>query len=280
MKVLSNPRLLCILLVAIGLSATASAEPMQLEKIELQSIPAQDVIPLIKPFLAENAVISAEGYTITLQTTPDNMRQVKKLIQDLDIPTKQLHISVSLDPWVILQSQMINKSQQAPQAEKSTAEDKSAASPTADVDTTVIYKTTGREVIPGIQVIKVLQNRWSMIRTGQSIPIKKRTRNPDGTITESISYQQLNQGLRIKPQLTDQAVTLYVQPFYEADNQTGSGKKLYYKQEKVATAMLGKWIGLEATSGVPMPVNINWIKQNQIATNPIPLIYLKVDLAP
>ena len=280
MKASSITGLLCVLFVAISISAIARAESMQVENIELQSAPAQDVIPLIEPFLAENAVISADEHTITLQTTPQNMREIKKLIRELDKPTKQLYISVSLDPWVILQSQMANKPQQTPQAEKITAGNKPTGSPAVDVDTPVLYKTTGREVIPGIQVIQVLQSRWSMVRTGQSIPIKQRTRNPDGTITESISYQQLNQGLRIKPQLTDQEVTLYVQPFYEADNQTGPGKKLYYKQEKVTTAMLGKWFGLEATSGAPMPVDINWIKQNQIAANPIPLIYLKVELAP
>ena len=279
MKTLSILRL-CLLLVAFGLSAISMAETMQLEKIELQHIPARDVIPLIKPFLAENAVISAKGYTIIVKTTAENMPQVKALIHDLDIPTKQLQITVSLDPRVILQSQIENTSQQTPQANKTTAENKSATSPEADADTTVIYKTTGREVDPGIQIIKVLQNRWSMVRTGQSIPIKKRTRNPDGTITESLSYQQINQGLRIKPHLEGQQVTLNVQPFYEADNQTGPGEKLYYKQEKIATAMLGKWFGIEVTSGVPIPVDIKWIKQNQIAANPIPLIYLKVDMAP
>jgi len=280
MKTLPIPHLLCLLFIALSISAIAQAESMQLEKIELQSIPAQDVIPLIKPFLAENAVISAEGYTITLQTTPENMRQVKKLIHDLDVPTKQLHISVSLDPWVILQSQINNKSQHSAQSEMTTGENKSVANPTAGADTTVVYKTTGREVMPGIQVIKVLQNRWSMIRTGQSIPVTQRIRNPDGTITESISYQQVNQGLRIKPHLTDQQVTLYVKPFDEADNQKDPGKKLYYKKQKGANTRLGRWFGLETTSGVPMPADINWIKQNQVATNPIPLIYLKVDLPP
>jgi hypothetical protein len=279
MKTLSLLRLY-LLLVAFGFCAISRAETMQIEKIELQSIPARNVIPLIKPFLAENATISAKDYTIIVKTTAENMRQVKKLILDIDIPTKQLHISVSLDPWVMLQSQITNKRQQAPQAEKTAGENKSATSSTANADTTVIYKTTGHEVDPGIQIIKVLQNRWSMVRTGQSIPIKKRTRNPDGTITESLSYQQINQGLRIKPHLEGQQVTLNVQPFYEADNQTGPGKKLYYKQEKVATAMLGKWFGLEVTSGAPMPVDINWIKKNQIVAKPIPLIYLKVDLAP
>ena len=276
MKTLSILRL-CLLLVAFGLSAISTAETMQLEKIELQHIPARDVIPLIKPFLAEKAVISAKGYTIIVKTTAENMPQVKALIHDLDIPTKQLQITVSLDPGVILQNPVANKPQQAQPHDKTSGKSKG---PTAGSETTLLYKTKGHEVSPGTQFIKVLQNRWSMIRTGQSIPVMKRTRNPDGTITESISYQQINQGLRIKPHLADQQVTLYVQPFYEADNPTKSGKKLYYKQEKVATAMLGKWFGLEATSGVPIPVDSNWIQQNQFAANPIPLIFLKVDIAP
>lgn len=279
MKTLSILRL-CLLLVAFGLSAISTAETMQLEKIELQHIPAQDVIPLIKPFLVEKAVISAKGYTIIVKTTAENMPQVKALIHDLDIPTKQLQITVSLDSSVTLQTPATNKSQQTAPDDKASGNNKSTTGPKADPDAALLYKTKGHEVSPGTQIIKVLQNRWSMIRTGQSIPVMKRTRNPDGTITESISYQQINQGLRIKPHLADQQVTLYVQPFYEADNPTKSGKKLYYKQEKVATAMLGKWFGLEATSGVPIPVDSNWIQQNQFAANPIPLIFLKVDIAP
>lgn len=279
MKTLSILRLY-LLLVAFGFCAISQAETMQLEKIELQSIPAHEIIPLVKPFLAENAAISAEGYTIILKTTAENMRQVKELIRDLDIPTKQLQVTVSLDPGVILQTPAANKSQQALPADKTPGKSKSATGPTTDSDTALLYKTKGHEVSPGTQIIKVLQNRWSMVRTGQSIPIKKRTRNPDGTITESLSYQQINQGLRIKPHLEGQQVTLYVQPFYEADNPNGSGRKIYYKQEKIANARLGRWFGLEITSGVPMPVDINWIKQNQIATKPIPLIYLKVDMAP
>jgi hypothetical protein len=271
--------MLCLLLVAGSFSVMIQAETVQLEKIELQHNLAQDIIPLVKPFLVENASISAEDYTIILKTTPENMQQVKKLIHDLDIPSKQLQISVSLDPQVILQTLVTNKTQQAPQADITTDENKSAVNPSADADKSLIYKTTGREVIPGIQIIKVLQNRWSMIRTGQTIPVMKRIRNPDGTVTESISHQQVNQGLRIKLQLSGQAVTLYVQPFYEAESQTGPGTKLYYKQEKVAHAMLGNWFGLEATSGVPIPIDSNWIQQNQYAANPLPLIYLKVDIA-
>jgi len=275
MKALFIPRL-CLLIFIFSLGMTAHAETMQHEIIELQHIQAQEVIPLIRPFLAENGSISAEGNTVILETTAENMQQVKILIQELDIPVKQLQISVSLDPGVILQSLTPNETQPARRDDNTTND----IEPAVASNSTLIFKTKGHEVSPGVQVIKVLQDRWSMIRTGQAIPVKNRIRNPDGTMTESISYQQINQGLRIKPHLTDKKVTLYVKPFYEADNQTGPGRKIYYKQEKVAHVMLGNWFGLETTSGIAIPVDKAWIQQNQLAANPITLIYLKIEIAP
>lgn len=275
MRTLYLPRF-CLLFIALSFSLIVQAETMQHEVIELEHMQAQEVIPLIQPFLAENGTIAAEGHSLILETTAENMQQVKILIHELDIPAKHLQISVSLDPGVILQSPAPNQTQPAQQTNNTTE----VIKPAVAADSSLIYKTEGREVSPGIQIIKVLQDRWSMIRTGQSIPVINRMRNPDGTMTESVSHQQINQGLRIKPHLTDQQVTLYVQPFYEAENQTGPGTKLYYKQEKVTHAMLGSWLGLETTSGTAIPVDKAWLKQNQLAANPVSLIYLKIDLAP
>ncbi len=266
----------CLLIFIFALNATAHAENMQRTIIELQHIQAKQVVPLIQPFVVENGNISAEGNSVILETTEENMQQVKILIHELDIPVKQLQISVSLDPDAVFHMQEQEKAGTTIPDANPTDNIKPAVTP----DHTLVYKTKGREISPGVQVIKVLQNHWSMIRTGQSIPVRNQIRNPDGTITESISYQQLNQGLRIKPQLSGQKVRLSVQPFYEAANQTGPGKKLYFKQEKVANTILGSWVGLEATTGVPIPVDNNWVRQNQYAADPIPLIFLKVDIAP
>ena len=275
MKTLYMQRL-TLLFFIFCLSMTAHAEDVQQEIIQLQHAQAQEILPLIQPFLAENASISAEGDSIILETTAANLQQVKILIHELDIPAKQLHISVALDPGVVLQSLASNQTQPS----RLTGNTTDVIKPAVAADSSLIYKTEGREVSPGIKIIKVLQDRWTMIRTGQSIPITTRVRNPDGTMTESVSHQQINQGLRIKPHLSDQEVTLYVQPFYEADNQSGPGTKLYYKQEKVTHARLGSWIGLETTSGTAIPVDKAWLKQNQLAAKPVSLIYLKIDTSP
>ena len=264
------------LFALLFLGQTAHADSIQREIIQLQHKQGQEIISLVRPFLDENGTIAAEGDSVIVETTAANLQQIKILIKELDVPAKQLHISVSLDPKVMLQSQSTDK----PRSSQQNDNTPEVTKPTVAPDSSLVYKTEGREVSPGTQVIKVLQDHWTMIRTGHSVPIIKRVRNPDGSMTESISYQHINQGLRIKPRLTGLEVVLYVQPFYEADNTAGPGKKIYYKEEKVAHTIVGSWFGLETTSGSKIPITKDWLQQNRLASEPVNLIFLKVDVAP
>jgi len=263
-----------LLMMTGGFTSHAETQTMQLEEIKLQHKPVDDIIPLVEPFLPENAVISGEGYKIILKTTAANMPQVKQLIADLDTPLQQLHISVSLDPAVLTQD--VTKSAPSTGSE---AHEKLKASTTSPADTSGIYKTKGRETTAGIQVIQVLQDRWSIIRTGQAIPVVTRVRNPDGTITESISYQQVNQGLRIHPHLGGDEVVLGVQPFYEAASQSGTGQQLYYGKQKQAKARLGNWISIDTATGSLLPSG-SQPQPDPSTSATTSLIYLKIDVAP
>ena len=257
-----------------SVTAFAQEDTMQLETIRLEYKPAADIIPLVEPFLVENAVISGEGYKIIVKTSAENMPQVKQLIADLDIPLQQLQISVSLNPAVLQQDNSIPAATAAGDEQQTTA-----SAPVSASATTQIYKTRGQQVAGGVQLVQVLQNRWSLIRTGQAIPVVQRSRNPDGTITESVSYQQVNQGLRIRPHLTGEQVILTIQPFYEAASQTSAGQQLYYKPEKQTATRLGTWISVDTTSGSRILPADNTTQTGAPAIT-TSLIYLKVDMAP
>lgn len=268
--------LFVILLIAThSVVALAETDVMLLEKIKLQHKPAGDIIPLVEPFLPENAFISGEGYKIILKTTAENMPQVKQLITNLDTPLQQLLISVSLDPAVLQQATI----ESAPPVELPGDNNTATLSP-SQADATRTYETKGHKVAAGIQVIQVLQDRWSVIRTGQAIPVMKRMRNPDGTITESVSYQQVNQGLRIRPHLRGEEVILSIQPFYEAASQSGTGQQLYYKQEKQTKSQLGKWLSIDTTTGILIQSGGSIAQQDPTSLMSTSLIYLKVDIAP
>ena len=263
-----------LLMLTSSLATHAEEESLLLEKITLQHKPAGDIIPLIEPFLPENAVISGDGYKIILKTTVESMPQIKQLIADLDTPLQQLQISVSLNPEVLAQGD----TPPAPPA-GTEAKDKTETPAVSRADTTRLYATTGQETITGIQVIQVLQDRWSHIRTGQSIPVINRVRNPDGTITESISYQQVNQGLRLRPHLAGNEVLLSVQPFYEAASRSGTGQQLYYKQEKQTKTRLGHWISIDTVTGSLIQTDSKPL-QSPAPSPATALIYIKVDLEP
>lgn len=274
MKILSAITLF-LLMVTSNVTGLAQTDVMLLEKIKLQHKPAGDIIPLVEPFLPENAVIKGEGYKIIIKTSAENMPQAKQLIANLDTPLQQLQLSVSLNSAVLQQT-----TTKPDPSKKLPGTDNPNKPAIPQTDTTQIYNTKGHEVAAGVQVIQVLQDRWSMIRTGQSFPVMKRVRNPDGTITESISYQQVNQGLRIRPQLAGEEVTLSIQPFYEAASQYGTGQQLYYKQEMQTKTRLGKWISIDTTTGSPMRPESNQTQQIPGTSPATSLIYLKVDVVP
>ncbi len=264
-----------LLLLTANTSALAQGESMLLETIKLEHKPAGDILPLVEPLLPENTVIQGEGYKIILKTTAGNLPQIKQLIADLDTPLQQLQISVSLDPRALQKGTTTPASPSAVSNQKSADESASSGS-----ETTQIYNTTGQQAAGGIQVIKVLPDRWTMIRTGEAVPVIQRTRNPDGTITKSVQYQQINQGLRIRPQLSGENISLTIQPFYEAASQTGAGQQLYYKPEKQTKTRLGNWIGIDTTTGSYVQMENTHAQQNQYPTKTASLIYLRVDVAP
>jgi hypothetical protein len=269
-------RLLVVLLsLASGATALAQTETLLQETVKLEHKPAGDIIPLIKPLLPEHAVIRGEGYKMMLKTTAENMPQVKQLIADLDKPLQQLQISVALSPVVLQQETTV------PSSTTTSPNQQSTTTPAITTSgTTRIYKTRGQHVTGEIQVVQMLQDRWSMIRTGQAIPVTKRTRNADGTVTESISYQQINQGLRIRPQLLGEEVILSIQPFYEAASESGSGQEIYYKSQQQTKAWLGTWISIDATTGRRAELDDNTSPQSSTSPSTTSLIYLKVDITP
>jgi len=148
MKMLIN-LVVMLLVLASSFASHAQAEAMLLEKIKLQHKPAGDIIPLIEPFLPENAVISGEGYKIILKTTAENMPQVKQLIADLDTPLQQLRISVSLDPAVLQQE----TTKSASPAEIP-GNDKTGPPSISQSDTTRSYNTKAEKPQPAFRLFK------------------------------------------------------------------------------------------------------------------------------
>ena len=86
--------LLCAALGALLPAPRAQAADMSIHVIQLHNRTADEVIPLIKPFLAPGAAASGTGYKLIVKTTPDNLQAIRTLLNDIDGGLRQLLITV------------------------------------------------------------------------------------------------------------------------------------------------------------------------------------------
>ncbi len=270
-----------LLAVYFSVITITAALEMIVETVRLNNKPAADIIPLVKPFLPEYAIVSGDGYKILVKTTPANMQEVKQLIADLDTPVHQLEISLSYNSEVMKQN-LKKKNKPATSDVTAPTDDVTIRihKPGMPAESSRYYKTEGRQVEPGLYTLQVLEDRWATVRTGEAVPIVERHINPDGTVTESIRYRQINSGFHVKPTLHGNVVTLAIATFSEKESKKGGGKIATYKTTSTVNTRLGEWIPLSATTGKPVTLAGKKVHQTQRQGERQRLIYLKVDIVP
>lgn len=233
--------LLILLLNTIGHSAvSAEKEGLEAYTITLNYRQAEDVIPLIRPFLHPQGVMTGEGYKILLKTSKKNYRDLLQFVAEIDVAQRRLLISVTVDSERVMRENR----PQAPPPE-------SGRDNTILSESTVKQYTLGkRDKHPLTQQLQVVEGKWAKISTGESVPVGKRMKNPDGTITETISYRSVKTGFQVLPRLSKDRVTLFIRPQLDRQNPEGGGRMLERGAETTVSGKLNQWILIGGASEV------------------------------
>lgn len=80
--------------VMLGWFATVQAQQSVLEVIELKYLSAEQVVPMLKPFLAPGGTVSALQNRVIVRTTPQNLAELRKVLDVVDTMPKRPVISV------------------------------------------------------------------------------------------------------------------------------------------------------------------------------------------
>ena len=270
-------RLLVNITLLFFLAGISFAQDLDLDVINLKHRTADEIIPIVQPFLIPEAAITARGYKLIIKSTPENLKQVKKIIAEVDAGLRQLTITVSIGQHT---AEVENKTQAQIMAElnndashlqvdsgglsdsdtvgaivrgeKKTDQSKVATKITA-------RKKTTKRSKPVHQTIRSTEGKWATIRAGQSIPIIQRTRNPDGTVTQTVRYRSATTGFKILPRVQpDNSVALYIRPHQTNVSPQGDGSFDVTRMETNVVGKLGEWIPLG---------NLNELSNSQTTTN-------------
>ena len=280
-----RPALLILLffvyLLPASLSSVWADAALHTETFKLRNRPADDLAPLIKPFLHSEGAISGQGYTLFIKSTGSNLEQISKIIADLDVALKRLRISISTDASAFdeQEKQQIHAHSEAARSSDDPNVRKIIIEKGAQHKvTTRVYSTVDRRRQPAAQHVQLLEGQWAKINTGHAIPVADRRLNSDGTVTETISYRKVSTGFSVRAHVNGNNVYLTLRPKQEEVSRQGSGVINSQSMETSLTVGLGQWTKIGGTQqtrkksekGITYRTQRNQETENQI--------FIKVEL--
>ncbi len=192
-------------LLAALLAAPLALRAQDIEVIELRHRSAEQVLPLLRPFVEPGGALTGTGFRLLLRASPANRRQLLELLRSLDTPPRQLLISVHQD----LAHEETRRQRGA---------DGSVTIDSRGIDGTLAVRADSSRSLStrdATQQIRVLEGAAAFIAIGTAIPLTFRqwVATPQG-LTElrgTARYESVT-GFHARAQLAGDEVTLELTP--------------------------------------------------------------------
>jgi hypothetical protein len=217
-----------------GVVLPRGARAQDIEILALRHRTAEQVLPLLRPFVDAGGALTGQGYQLFLRTTPSNARQIRQMLASIDRAPRQLVITVRQD-------------RDAATASRSVGADGSVTISNRRVygDVNVQAGDTRTTATGGAaQTIRVLEGGRAFIAIGTAIPMTFRqfVVTPQGlTEVRGTVLHDAVTGFHARPQVAGDEVTIELAP--EQATVTSSG----IERAQLATTVrgrLGEWIAV------------------------------------
>jgi hypothetical protein len=219
-------------MVALAALSVAPAFAQDAQVLALRYRNAEEVIPMLLPYLDPAGKLSGQGSELHVRTTRQNLAQIRQLLATLDRQPRWLTLAVRQDPPPIL----------SPDARKphgpATVDSRSASAARNDG---AAWSTRAQS---SEQTIRVLEGSRAAIRFQAAVPMTfRRFLFGHQAVEEArgvVTYDALVQFL-VRPRLAGDAVTLEIEP-QEDTVFVESGER--WRLSNTARGRLGDWIAV------------------------------------
>jgi len=235
-----------VLGVMLAGSVLAWAQTTVLEVIDLKYRNAQEVLPVLQPFVARTGSISALNNQLIVRTTPQNLAELRKILDSIDRRPRRLMITVSQDV------DFASLDRGAAVTGTIGGENAAIALPGSTGQAKArVYRSQSAGVERGGQTVQVLEGNAAFIRVGESAPIT--TREVIQTplwprAVESTQLREANSGFYARPRTNGDRVTVEISAGREEFTDPGTGATDIRRVATVVSGRLGEWIDLGGSS--------------------------------
>lgn len=230
------------------LSAIASGG--QVAVIELEHRPADEIIPVISPFLGPGDTLSGQDNFIFLSTTPANLARIQSIVAHLDQSLQQLAVTVVQGENAIDRLRNVDISASATIGDSVTVGvGENKGQPHDSID---IHAHSSQQISynSDIQRVLVQNGATATIYVGLSAPVAMDSLTHKGMRFHQIQgYRKMLTGVQVTPRVSGNRVTLDVETQQDQPAGDSTGMIRSDRMQTQVQGRLNEWIEIGTILG-------------------------------
>ena len=256
-----------LLILALFASPMLSAQQV-IEVIELKSQIPQNIVPVIRPLLGQGATVTSMNNRLILKAEPNQIDDIRKLINQLDRPPQRLLIEISHDG--------------SHRGQQSDFDVKGRIITTGNNRVNVqIKERSTRNQFDANQMVQATEGYPALINYGQVIPYREHHIEAYGHRVRKqsfTSFEDATSGFYVVPRLSGNRVSLEILQHrnrYQPQNRSISVQNT----STFLSGQLGEWISLGSVGESSYQRDQGIISRRTRDLNQDQEIYVRVTLA-
>jgi hypothetical protein len=225
-----------VLLIGLFPVVASSQQPV-FEIIQLHTRNADEVVRLILPFLDPDGTAAASGTELMVRTNPENMAEVRQLVEALDKKPAQFQISVVQSSRLSLAE--LNAATHAHLEVSGRGSSFGTSGHLYQSDSKIDGEVT--------QQLTTLEGKAAQFQVGQAFPVATNSipgygYGVDPYSAVGIGYQEATTGFAVIPRTAGKDVLVEISPWSDRFNGLGGGALATQSASTTFLAPLGKWV--------------------------------------
>lgn len=263
---------------------------MKLEVIELNTHTAEEMIQLLQPMLAPGGTISGIRDKLVIRTTPQNLVELRNILNTVDAPPRRLLITVRQDvSGQIAEHDLEVSGSVGNSGVRVTVPDGGSASRSAgtakreqgnDPVRIRVDSTQSADTGSTLQTVQVIEGRAAFISLGESVPIASESLAV-GVVgfaaSDSVEYRDIESGVFVIARLRGDRVTVELATSADTLLDRRTGAATIERISSVITGRAGEWLAVGGVTLNAEREQAGTISQRSHAARDQRRTYIKVE---
>lgn len=215
----------------------------QLTVIELNHRQADEVIPIISPFLGAGDSLSGKDGLLFVRTTPENLARIQSIIAHLDQASRQLAITVVQGENALDTLETLAVSGSVTLGDKVTVGVGNHRRQSDDAITVEAHSSDRARRSSDVQRVLVQAGQTATIYVGLSEPVPMGSPSHHGMRVHQIQgYRETLTGVLVTPRISEDRITLDIETRRDRPADDGSGAVRTQEIQTRVQGQLNEWI--------------------------------------